>query len=170
MREEAMTHLARMLEDHQMSSRLRPLLAIVAIVSLAACGGSTATGTAGVSSPVPAVSAPAASEPAASAPAASTGGGSAAPCAPSTAAGTVQASMAGTAFTPSTIQAKVGDVIAWTNNDAVGHTATVDDDPTCTTETLAQGASGALTFSAAGTYAFHCKIHSSMTGTIEITE
>ena len=36
-----------------------------------------------------------------------------------------------------TIQAKVGDVIAWTNNDSIGHTATVDDDPACTTETLA---------------------------------
>ena len=148
-----------------MSRLLMPLVCLTAILSLAACGGSTATGTAGVSSPVPAVSAPAAS-----APAASSDGGSAAACAPSTDPGTVQAAMAGTAFTPSTIQAKVGDVIAWTNNDSVGHTATVDDDPACTTETLAQGASGALTFSAAGSYAFHCKIHSSMTGTIEITE
>jgi len=148
-----------------MSRLLMPLVCLTAILSLAACGGSTATGTAGVSSPVPAVSAPAAS-----APAASSDGGSAAACAPSTDPGTVQAAMAGTAFTPSTIQAKVGDVIAWTNNDSVGHTATVDDDPACTTETLAAGASGALTFSKAGTYAFHCKIHSSMTGTIEITE
>jgi len=78
--------------------------------------------------------------------------------------------MAGTAFAPSTIQAKVGDVIAWTNNDSVAHTATVDDDAACTTQTLAPGASGALTFSTAGTYAFHCKIHAFMTGTIEVTE
>ena len=32
--------------------------------------------------------------------------------------------MAGFAFSPATIQAKVGDVIAWTNNDSVQHTAT----------------------------------------------
>jgi plastocyanin len=147
-----------------MSHRLMPIFFIIAALSVAACAGSPTTGTAGVSSPEPAGSAPA------SAPAASTDGGTgAAVCAPSTEPGTVQAAMAGTAFTPSTIQAKVGDVIAWTNNDQIGHTATVDDDPTCTTATLAGGETGALTFSAPGTYAFHCKIHSNMTGTIEVT-
>jgi plastocyanin len=131
-----------------MSSRLRPILAIAAALSLAACTGGTTT------------------PPAASA----GGGGGAATCTVSTNPGTVQAAMAGRAFTPSTIQAKVGDVIAWTNNDTLPHTATVKDDPTCTTDTLSTGKSGALTFSAAGTYAFFCKIHSDMTGTIEITE
>ena len=76
--------------------------------------------------------------------------------------------MAQRAFTPATIQAKVSDVIAWTNADAVPHTATLTDDPTYSTETLSAGATGALTFSAAGTYAFFCKIHSDMTGTIEV--
>jgi plastocyanin len=78
--------------------------------------------------------------------------------------------MSGIAFVPATIQAKVGDVIAWTNNDTVAHTATFKDDPTCTTDLLAPGASGALTFSAAGTYALICKIHATMSGTIEVTE
>jgi plastocyanin len=77
--------------------------------------------------------------------------------------------MAGRAFSPTTIQAKVGDVITWTNNDTLPHTATLTDDPTCTTENLATGATGSLTFSAAGSYAFFCKIHSDMTGTIEVT-
>jgi plastocyanin len=155
-----------------------PLLTLViaAVLSLAACGTSTSTGTAGVSSPVPVASAPAASVPAASAPAASApaasagaGSGSGA-CTTSTAAGTVQAGMSGIAFVPATIQAKVGDVIAWTNNDTVAHTATFKDDPTCTTELLAPGATGALTFSAAGTYALICKIHAIMSATIEVTE
>jgi plastocyanin len=161
-----------------MPSRPLPLLtvAIAAVLSLAACGTSTSTGTAGVSSPVPVASAPAASVPAASAPAASApaasagaGSGSGA-CTTSTAAGTVQAGMSGITFVPATIQAKVGDVIAWTNNDTVAHTATFKDDPTCTTELLAPGATGALTFSAAGTYALICKIHATMSGTIEVTE
>ena len=78
--------------------------------------------------------------------------------------------MSGIAFVPATIQAKVGDVIVWTNNDTVPHTATFKDDPTCTTEILAPGATGALTFSAAGTYALICKIHATMSGTIEVTE
>lgn len=141
-----------------MSHRMIPVFVTAALV-LAGCSGGS-TGTAGAGSPVPAASAPAAS---------SDAGGGTAVCATSSEPGTVQASMAGSAFTPSTIQAKVGDVIAWTNNDSIGHTATVDDDPACTTETLAGGETGALTFSAAGTYAFHCKIHSFMTGTIEVT-
>jgi plastocyanin len=77
--------------------------------------------------------------------------------------------MAQRAFVPTTIQAKVGDVIAWTNTDSLPHTATFKDDPGCTTDTLSSGATGALTFSAPGSYAFFCKIHSDMTGTIEVT-
>ena len=142
-----------------MSHRLIPALFLIAAL-VAACGGATSTGTAGASSPSVAASAPAASTDA------GTGG---AACAPSTEAGTVQAAMAGSSFTPQAIQAKVGDVVTWTNNDTIGHTATVDDDPACTTETLAAGETGSLTFSAAGTYAFHCKIHSFMTGTVEVT-
>jgi plastocyanin len=142
-----------------MSQRLIPAFFLAAVICLAACTGATSTGTAGASSPSPVGSSPAASD-------AGAGGGA---CAPSTEAGTVQAAMAGSSFTPSTIQAKVGDVVAWTNNDSIGHTATVDDDPACTTATLGAGETGALTFSAAGTYAFHCKIHPNMTGTIEVT-
>lgn len=148
-----------------MSRRLLPVLALSAVLSLAACAGGTTTTTGGAGSPVPAVSAPAASEPAASADAGSDSGA----CAPSTAAGTVEASMSGRAFAPSTIAAKVGEVIAWTNQDSVPHTATLKDDPTCTTENLGSGETGALTFSAAGTYAFFCKVHPDMTGTIEVT-
>ena len=141
-----------------MSRRLLPVLAIAAVLSLTACAGGGTTGGASVSPPEPAVATPAASVDA--------GGGA---CSSSSEAGTVEASMAQRAFTPATIQANVGDVIAWTNDDAVPHTATLTDDPTCSTETLSAGATGGLTFSAAGTYAFFCKIHSDMTGTIEVT-
>lgn len=145
-----------------MSRRLLPALAIaiIAVLSVAACGGGTTTATGGASAPAPVVATPAASTDAGA------GGGA---CATSTAAGTVQASMAQRAFAPATIQAKVGDVIAWTNDDSLPHTATLKDDPACSTETLSSGATGALTFGAAGTYAFFCKIHSDMTGTIEVT-
>jgi plastocyanin len=145
-----------------MSRRLMPVLAIAitAVLSVAACGGGTTPATGAASAPAPVEATPATSSDAGA------GGGA---CAVSTAAGTVQASMAQRAFTPATIQAKVGDVIAWTNNDSLPHTATLKDDPACTTETLSSGATGALTFSAAGTYPFFCKIHSDMTGTIEVT-
>ena len=144
-------------------SRLLPVLAMTAALALAACAGGGTTGTASAGPPEPAASAPA------SAPAASDAGAGAGVCAPSTEAGTVEAAMTGNAFSPGTIQAKVGDVITWTNGDGVPHTATYKDDPTCTTERLGQGESGGLTFSAAGTYAFFCQIHTDMNGTIEVT-
>ena len=130
-------------------------LAAAAMLTLAACGGGTAS------------EAPA-SEPAASEPAASEAPTTSA-CTPSTDAGAVTAGMEGIAFTPSTITAGVGDVITWTNNDSVPHTATLTDDPTCTTDNLGSGESGGLTFSEAGTYAFFCKVHPDMKGTIEVS-
>jgi len=47
---------------------------------------------------------------------------------------------------------------------------TLKDDPACTTELLAPGATGSLTFSAPGTYALICKIHATMSATIEVTQ
>src|SRR5215204_2066691 len=152
-----------MLEDAM--TRLLPVLAMTAALCLAACSPAPSTGTASVGPPEPALTAPpSAAATGAAATDAGSGGGV---CAPSSEAGTVEAAMTGIAFSPGTIQAKVGDVISWTNSDDVPHTATYKDDPACTTERLGQGESGGLTFSAAGTYAFFCKIHASMTGTIE---
>ncbi len=145
-------------------SRLLPVLAMTAVLALAACAGGGTTPTASVGPPEPALTA--SSAPSAASPDAGSGAGA---CAPSTEAGTVQAAMTGNAFSPGTIEAKVGDVISWTNGDGVPHTATYKDDPACTTERLGQGESGGLTFSAAGTYEFFCKIHPDMTGTIEVT-
>ena len=149
-------------------TRLLPVLAMTAVLCLVACSPAASTGTASVSPPEPALTAPPSAAPPASVAATDAGSG-AGLCAPSSEAGTVQAAMTGNAFSPGTIQAKVGDVITWTNSDGVPHTATYKDDPACTTERLGQGESGGLTFSAAGTYAFFCQIHSDMTGTIEVT-
>lgn len=150
-------------------TRLLPVLAMTAVLTLAACSPAASTGgTASVGPPEPALTAPPSAAPPASAAATDAGSG-AGVCAPSSETGTVQATMTGNALSPGTIQAKVGDVITWTNGDGVPHTATYKDDPACTTDRLAQGDSGGLTFSAAGTYDFFCKIHTDMTGTIEVT-
>lgn len=109
---------------------------------------------------------------AASQPAASQGGGASqaeAPCGPSTSSGTVTAGIKDFAFDPTTVTAKVGDTITWTNNGAVGHTVTVDNQSACDTQTVAAGKTGSLVFNVAGTYPFHCSIHSSMKGTITIS-
>jgi plastocyanin len=99
------------------------------------------------------------------------GGSSAASgCTPSTSTATVAATIAGFKFAPATITAKVGDVIGWTNNDTANHSAVLDDNSSCTTGVLGQGKSGALTFSAPGTYAYHCGVHgNSMKGSITVS-
>ena len=146
-------------------SRTILVLASTMVLILSACGGgATATAPAAPASDAPASEAPA------SAPAASESAAAGeAPCAPSTEAGTVTATMANIAFNPASITASVGDTVTWTNNDSAPHTATVKSDPTCTTETLANGATGSIVFNVAGSYEFFCKIHPTMTGTIEVS-
>jgi plastocyanin len=90
-------------------------------------------------------------------------------CAKSAAAGTVQAGVADFAFAPATVTAKVGDVITWTNAGPASHTVTVDSAPSCDTGSIASGSTGSLTFTAAGSYAFHCTIHPQMKGTVTVT-
>lgn len=157
----------------------RTILALGSAMLLiaSACGGGTATAPATVvpaseapASEAPASEAPASEAPASEAPAASESAATGeAACAPSTETGTVTATMANFAFSPASITASVGDVITWTNNDSAPHTATVKSDPTCTTDSLASGASGSIVFDAAGSYEFFCKIHPTMTGTIEVS-
>jgi plastocyanin len=136
-----------------MTRRPMQALGLFAMLALAGCGGAAATGGPSVV--------------ASAAPAASSAAGAA--CAASTDTGTVAVSIVDFSFAPAAISAKVGDIITFTNDGTKSHSATLDQGD-CGTGILAGGASGGLTFSKAGTYAFHCAVHSSMTGTIAITE
>jgi len=132
-------------------------LVVGATLLLAACSSSGAT-------TAPSAAAPSAqASTAASAPAA---GGAA--CAQSATAGTVAVAIKDFAFGPADIQAKVDDTVTFTNGDSAPHTATLDDG-SCSTGTINSGASDGLMFTAAGTYPFHCKIHSQMKGTITVS-
>lgn len=71
------------------------------------------------------------------------------------------------AFAPATLTIKAGDKVTWTNQDAVGHSATADDN-SFDTGVLGQGQSGSITFSKAGTYTYHCSVHPYMKGTIVV--
>ena len=133
-------------------------LATFAVLLLAACSSSAAT-------TAPSAAASAAPPPAASASAAAP---AAAACTESAAAGQVAVAIKDFAFGPAAITAKVGQIITFTNGDSAPHTATLDDG-TCTTGTISPGSSDGLMFSAAGTYPFHCKIHSTMKGTITVS-
>jgi plastocyanin len=155
---------------HQLS---RPVSALVMTLALAACGSGSATSPAASAGPATATAPSAVPSAApASAPASSAaGGGGSAACAaaPAGTAPTVTVTIKNLTYSPEPVTAKVGDVIGWMNNDTAPHTATLDDN-TCTTDTINIGASGALTFSAPGTYAYHCTIHPTiMKGTITIT-
>ena len=75
--------------------------------------------------------------------------------------------IAGFAFDPATVTIQVGDVVTWTNQDSVAHTATADDGSFDTGQ-LANGAFETVTFDTAGTFAYVCSIHAQMTGTIVV--
>ena len=138
--------------------RHRPLVTIAAgaVLLLAACSGGGAT-----TAPISAPSAAASVEASAGAPAG-------AACAESSAAGEVAVTIADFAFSPADISATVGQTVTFTNNDSAPHTATLDDG-SCGTPNIDNGGSNGLTFTAAGTYPFHCNVHPNMKGTITVS-
>ncbi len=167
-----MPEASPVLKEDQMHQRHRhrPLLALAvgAVLTLAACSGGAAP------TPPPAPASPAPSTAATPAPASAaptpepTADPAAAACTPGSAGGDVAVAIEDFTFNPAEISASVGQTVSFTNNDPAPHTATLDDG-SCTTPNLSQGLAAGLTFSAAGTYPFFCKIHPSMTGTITVS-
>ena len=157
-----------------MNRLLRSAVALAKTLVLGASGSGTTQSPDVTTAPVTAAStpAPATGAPASeAAPSQAGGASSAAACATAAAgaAATVKVSIKNFAFSPEPVTAKVGDVIGWTNNDSISHTATLDDG-SCTTDTIAAGTTLALVFSAPGTYPYHCSIHpTQMMGKITIT-
>ena len=75
--------------------------------------------------------------------------------------------ISGFSFSPRDVTVSVGDSVTWTNSDAQAHTATADDG-SFDTDSIGNGASKSVTFSTAGTFAYHCEIHPTMTGTVVV--
>ena len=67
-------------------------------------------------------------------------------------------------FVPNPLQAAVGNLIVWTNNDLIQHDIVLDDGTPV--GNLAPGQSSAPITLAAETTSFHCTLHPSMTGQI----
>ena len=82
-------------------------------------------------------------------------------------AATSAVNIQGSAFVPPTTTVHVGDTVTWTNRDAFSHTST-SDTGVWDTGVIRAAASGSFTFTAAGTFAYHCAIHSFMHGTIVV--
>ncbi len=70
-------------------------------------------------------------------------------------------------FTPSNITVNAGDTVTWINNGATAHTATASNG-SFDSGTIQPGQTFGAVFNAAGTYAYRCKFHSGMTGTISV--
>src|SRR5687768_4659164 len=71
------------------------------------------------------------------------------------------------AFSPRTVEVRVGDTVTWTNRDGVAHTATAQNG-SFDTGLLAEGESGSVRFRSAGTYRYVCTPHPQMTGTVVV--
>ena len=73
------------------------------------------------------------------------------------------------AFNPGTIKIAVGTRVTWTNSDSAPHTVTADAGE-FDSGRLQPGATFEYTFDAIGTFAYHCALHASMHGTVEVVE
>ena len=71
----------------------------------------------------------------------------------------------GLAFRPRTIHIARGDVVKWVNRDNITHTSTSS---SWDSGSVAPGDRFKRRFRRAGTFNYHCSIHSSMTGTIVV--
>lgn len=125
-------------------------ITVVAVLVLAAFGGSSGGGSTPASGPA----------------SAGAGGGSA-------------VSIANFAFSPQSLTVPAGTTVTWTNNDSAPHTVTPTDGPSTSAQTtgvfdssnLGSGQTFSFAFGMAGTYYYDCTIHAaqtSMHGTVVV--
>ena len=138
------------------SIRLGLILAVTAAVLAVGCGGNSGSGGYGGGSPAT-TAAPAAT---------SAGGGSTTSGAGTPASGTAVA-IDNFAFSPATLNAKMGQQVTWTNKQDIAHTVTADGG--AFDHQMPTGATFSFTFDKAGSFPYHCTIHPSMTATIEVS-
>jgi len=130
------------------------LLAVAGAMSfgLAACGGSSSNKTATATTAAPAPPATTAASPTTTA-------------APAAAATTVH--IKNFAFSPTPLQVKAGQTITVVNDDTVSHTFTADGGG-FDSGTIAAGASATVTVAGTGSVGYHCTIHTTMKGTLQV--
>lgn len=74
----------------------------------------------------------------------------------------------GMAFSPTPLAINTGDTVVWKNFDSVAHTVTSDTGLEMQSGQIKQGESYSHTFTAPGTYSYHCLIHPYMKGTVVV--
>ena len=75
--------------------------------------------------------------------------------------------ISGMAFPASTTVAK-GTTVKWYNMDGYAHTVTSDDGTSFNSGNLSAGASFSYVAKTAGTFTYHCNIHSNMHGSLTV--
>jgi plastocyanin len=128
-------------------SSLRILAVVAGIATAVACGGSSYS-----------------SNPTAPNPAPSGGGGSGS----ADVTITINGMLGARSFTPNPATVKVGQTVSWRNADSIAH------DPTGSgwgTGSIGPGQTSQPTmFSTAGSFDYHCSIHPTMVGTLNVTQ
>jgi len=137
------------------SAWLISLLATMVVLMLAACGGA-ASAPASPATPAPTTATTSESTPATS---------------PSTSTSSPEIKMVESngiySFTPATLTITKGTKVVWTNTSDAPHTVTPDTASAFTASSnLTQNQTYSLVFNTAGTYAYHCSIHSYMKASI----
>jgi plastocyanin len=72
------------------------------------------------------------------------------------------------AFSPDSITIAPGDTVTWTNSDGTTHTVT-GNNGSWGSGNLANGGTYTHQFNETGDFAYHCSIHTSMTGVVHVT-
>ena len=80
---------------------------------------------------------------------------------------TVAVAIQDNAFQPPTISVQPGSTVRWTNNGSHNHTVTAQDNSWDSGD-IAPGATYSATFQRPGTYAYYCRHHAGMQGTIVV--
>jgi plastocyanin len=70
-------------------------------------------------------------------------------------------------YKPVTVAVKKGGRVKWVNADAAAHTSTADD-RSFDTQTIDKGKAKMVTFTTAGTFAYHCDFHPFMKATVVV--
>jgi len=73
------------------------------------------------------------------------------------------------AFVPPNLSVPSGTKVTWTNTDDVQHTVAADDGHSFESSAIGQGQTFQFTAGAPGTYAYTCRIHPFMHGTLTVT-
>ena len=145
--------------------RIRSFPAVVAALSLTvlACGGAAAT-----QAPTSTASAPS-QAPDTSLPPGSDAPASDAPASDEPGSGSTSVAIIDNDFTPSSVEVPLGGEVVWRHNGQNPHTVTFDDDGP-DSGNMDSGDTFGATFDEAGEFSYVCEIHSSMTGTVTVSE